>query len=294
MPHARELSSHSHSTPAPAARDGCSRDSACSQRRAANVHYYERIASLAAGAALTAFGLFRAQRGRLPLAALGAASMWRGLTGQCSVYRALGIDTQCGNGPERGESSATVIPAQTGEKIEQSVTIARSAGDLYAQWHKLTNLPKIMHHLKSVDVNADGTSHWTAEGPLGRSVEWDAEVINQREPEIIAWQSRPGGTVDVAGSVRFDELPHKRGTKVTVSLKYSPPAGTVGAWLAWLLGADPAASIADDLRNFKRIMEAGELPTTAGQPSGRESEGGRRGASSPVNPSPPIPQESTR
>jgi hypothetical protein len=68
----------------------------------------------------------------------------------------------------------------------------------------------------------------------------------------------------------------------------------VGAWLAWLLGADPAASIAADLRNFKRVMEAGELPTTAGQPSGRESEGQRRLAPDHPAATHHLPQEATR
>jgi uncharacterized membrane protein len=258
-----------------------------------NVHDYERIASLAAGAALTAFGLFRAQHGRLPLAALGAAMVSRGLTGRCHVYKAIGIDTRALSNASRRES-ATVIPAQHGEKVEHAVTIARPAQELYAFWRDLKNLPTIMQHLKSVEVDSGGRSRWTAVGPLGRSVEWDAEIINEREPEVIAWQSLPGSTVDVAGSVHFAALAHKRGTRVTVSLKYSPPAGAVGAWLAWLLGADPAASIADDLRNFKRVMETGELPTTAGQPSGRESEGEpRRSADHPAA-AHHIPQESTR
>jgi uncharacterized membrane protein len=290
MSHARAFSSHLPSGPEVAVQAHGSGKSARAHRRGANVHEYERIASLAAGAALMAFGLFRAQRGRLPLAALGAATAWRGLTGYCSVYRALGIDTL--GGDEDRKSNATVIPAQTGEKVEQSVTIARSARDLYAEWRKLTTLPRIMRHLQSVEVNPDGTSHWKAQGPLGRSVEWDAEVLNEREPELMAWQSRPGSTVDVAGSVRFDELPHSRGTKVTVALKYSPPAGAAGAWLAWLLGSDPAASIADDLRNFKRIMEAGELPTTSGQPSGREPQGERRLESSHAAATHHAPQES--
>jgi uncharacterized membrane protein len=257
-----------------------------------NVHDYERIASLAAGMALAALGLFRAQRGRLPLAALGAAMVSRGFTGRCHVYQALGIDTRAASEGDRRRGSATVIPAQQGEKVEQAVTIARPAQELYAFWRDLKNLPTIMQHLKSVEVDDSGRSHWVAVGPLGRSVEWDAEIINDREPEIIAWQSLPGSTVDVAGSVRFHEEPHNRGTRVTVSLKYSPPAGTVGAWLAWLLGADPAASIADDLRNFKRVMEAGELPTTAGQPSGREPEGERRLASDHPAATHHVPQES--
>ena len=38
-----------------------------------------------------------------------------------------------------------------------------------------------------------------------------------------------------------------------------------------ILGHDPAATIREDLRRFKQLMEAGETPTTAGQPRGRQS-----------------------
>jgi uncharacterized membrane protein len=86
---------------------------------------------------------------------------------------------------------------------------------------------------------------------------------------MIAWQSLPGGDVATAGSIHFKELGNKRGTEVAVSLKYDPPAGRVGAWLATLLGSGVEKQIADDLRNFKRYVETGETPTVEGQPSGR-------------------------
>jgi uncharacterized membrane protein len=42
----------------------------------------------------------------------------------------------------------------------------------------------------------------------------------------------------------------------------------MGAAVAKLLGRDPATEIREDLRQFKQILEAGEVPTTAGQPRG--------------------------
>jgi uncharacterized membrane protein len=220
----------------------------------ANVGMWERAASLAAGSLLTAYGLFRAQRGRLPLAAFGAMVAGRGLTGRCPMYRALGIDTAT-----RHDGEATVIPAQRGEKIEKAVTINRSAADLYAYWRKLDNLPRIMRHLKGVEVVDQRRSHWVADGALGRDVEWDAEIIKERENEVIAWASRPGGDVDTAGSVRFKTLSHGRGTEVAVALKYDPPAGRLGTLVANFMGLGLTQRIAEDLRNFKRVMETGEM-----------------------------------
>ena len=76
-------------------------------------------------------------------------------------------------------------------------------------------------------------SHWVAEGPGGRSqYQWDAEIINEVQDELIAWKSLPGSEVDSAGSVRFNDAPGGRGTEIRVELQYNPPAGIVGAWVA--------------------------------------------------------------
>jgi uncharacterized membrane protein len=232
----------------------------------ANVGMSERLASLVAGTTLGAFGLFRAQRGRLPLAALGAGLVYRGLSGHCWLYQKLGVNTAEGDDEHRGlfarreHSDATVIPARHGEKVEKSVTIQKLAEELYSFWREVENLPKVMKHLRRVEAVDRNRSHWVADGAFGREVEWDAEISDDRENEMIAWRSLPGSAVDTAGSVHFKELPHDRGTQVTVSLKYNPPAGKVGAWLATLTGDGLASKLAEDLRNFKRTMEAGEIP----------------------------------
>jgi uncharacterized membrane protein len=55
-----------------------------------------------------------------------------------------------------------------------------------------------------------------------------------------------------------------------VAIEYNPPGGAIGAGAAKLFGEDPEQQIADDLRHFKQLMEAGEIATTEGQSSGRK------------------------
>lgn len=55
---------------------------------------------------------------------------------------------------------------------------------------------------------------------------------------------------------------------VRVELNYNPPAGQVGRWVAKLFGEEPEQQIHDDLRNFKRMIELGEIPTISGQSRG--------------------------
>ena len=232
------------------------------QRTPVNVGDGERWLSAAGGAALGLFGLSRGSLGGLALAAAGGALVYRGLSGHCDVYQALDVSTAAPRG------RTTSIAAGRGVKVEQSLTINRPAADLYRFWRDVENLGRFMGHLESVKDLGNRRSHWTARAPLGASVEWDAEIHTERDNELIGWRSLPGSEVDTAGSVHFVPAPGGRGTEVRVSLKYDPPAGKLGAAAARLLGASPASQIREDLRRFKQLMEAGEIPTTAGQPRG--------------------------
>jgi uncharacterized membrane protein len=153
-------------------------------------------------------------------------------------------------------------------KVEKTVTIDKPAAELYSFWRRLENLPRFTRHLQDVTVSSDSRSHWVTRGPLGGTVEWDAEIIDDRPNELIAWKSVPGADVDNAGSVQFKPAPGNRGTEVKVVTTYNPPGGAIGDMLAKLFGESPKQQIGDDLARFKMLMEAGEIATNDGQPSG--------------------------
>jgi uncharacterized membrane protein len=153
-------------------------------------------------------------------------------------------------------------------RVQKSMTIDRSPEELYRIWRDFDNLPRWMNHLKSVRATHENRSHWVARAPAGTTVEWDAEITDDRPNELIAWRSLDGGDVDHTGSVRFFRAPAGRGTEVHVELAYRPAGGMVGAAVAKLFGQAPDQQIQEDLRRFKQAMETGEIPTTEGQPSG--------------------------
>ncbi|HJT36751.1 MAG TPA: SRPBCC family protein [Pirellulales bacterium] len=228
-----------------------------------NVGPAERFASLLAGGAMALLGLRRGTLGGLTTALVGGSLVYRGATGHCSGYAALGINTA------RRRSPQAAVGARQGVKVERDITIFREPAALYSFWRNFENLPRVMSHLDSVRCEDPHRSHWIARGPLGRRVEWDAEVINERENELIAWRSLEGSDIDTAGSIHFAPAPGERGTEVKVVLKYDVPAGKAGAAIAWLCGEAPGQQVQEDLRRFKQIMEAGAVPTIEGQPMGR-------------------------
>jgi uncharacterized membrane protein len=143
--------------------------------------------------------------------------------------------------------------------VTKAVTINRRVEDLYVVWRRFENLPPMLPHLASVRAVSETRSHWVVRGPAGLSVEWDAEIVDDRPNELIAWRALPDADVRHAGSVRFAPAPGGRGTEVTVTLEYAPPAGFLGSTLAMLMREEPGQQVYDGLRAFKQIMETGEI-----------------------------------
>jgi uncharacterized membrane protein len=228
-----------------------------------NVGMSERVVSAAAGSILTLLGLKRGHFAGLLAAGVGGALVYRGLSGHCSVYQALDVDThRTDDGSERLERS--------GVHVSESMLIDKSPEELYTFWRNFENLPQVMTHLASVTVTGDRQSHWVAKAPsiLGGTAEWDAEITADEPNRRMEWRSLPGSAIDHRGSVVFVRAPGDRGTGVRVTLDYQPPAGQLGKWIAKLFGKAPEQQIWDGLRNLKRVMEAGETPTTEGQSRG--------------------------
>lgn len=131
------------------------------------------------------------------------------------------------------------------------------ADQCYAWWRGLTNLPQIMPDVKKV-VPTDGSTqktHWEVAGPLGKTVEWDATIVEDVPNTRIAWATEDSSGLDVknAGAVRFDD--HGGTTGVEVSLQYDPPAGVLGDAVAKLF-ADPQDKVEKALEAFKSTIES--------------------------------------
>lgn len=231
-----------------------------------NVHSTERIASLVGGLVFLSLGLSRRSNAGHLASLLGGALLFRGATGFCPVKAVI-----MQNGTD-GDESAAVFDYDDGYDVDHSVTVMRPATDLYAFWRRFENLPQIMDHLESVTELGDKRSRWVAEAPAGRTVEWEAEIINDIPNELIAWKTLEGSDVTSAGSVHFTEAPGARGTEVRVHLRYEPPFGAAGRLIAKLFREEPSIQVADDLRRFKQMMETGEVATIDGQPSGRKGD----------------------
>jgi uncharacterized membrane protein len=235
-------------------------------QRHVNVGLGERAVSLASGLAGMYLILTRRPGWKmsLPLALDAGYMIYRGATGHCAFYQMMDINRS--------------MEGNKGIQVQRAVTVNLPREQLYRIWRNFENLPRFMKHLQRVDVDeATGgkRSHWVANGPFGREISWNAEITEDRENEYIAWRSLPGSFVGSTGSVHFIDAPNTLGTTIHVMIQYNPPGGSMGAVIARMFGEEPGQQLRNDLRNFKMMMETGEIASVEGQPSGRNKEYGR-------------------
>lgn len=206
----------------------------------------ERLGAILVGGTLVAYGLYglsRRSRAGASIALAGLPLLYRGATGYWPLSSFVPDDTR------------TALGGSRGIHVRESVRIDKPVGEVYRFWRRLENLPKFMENLERVEERDDQHSRWTAVGPGGVPIHWQAEVINDIPDELIAWRSLPGSDVVSAGSVQFDRVNDGQSTQVTVHLQYEPPAGRAGAFLSWLMGADPSQTIRADMRRLARVLD---------------------------------------
>jgi len=212
-----------------------------------NITNYERLGSAAAGISLIGAAFLRSGVMRGVLLGTGVTLLLRGASGRCPLYHELGID-------RRDLRQRPGVPGNDGLRIEHSVDVRCPAREMYQFWRRVEQLPRILRHVESVEPTDEWHSHWVARGPLGPALEWDAEIINEHENELIAWQSIHGASLRNAGSVRF--APTYEGlTRIKVCLELLPIGGPAVLALGRIFGTDPQRELEEDLERFKDFAE---------------------------------------
>jgi uncharacterized membrane protein len=195
-----------------------------------------------------------------------------------AVIGVTALDVRCALQLQRGSANGGTAKKRA-IRVTKTIIVNRSPEEAYRFWRNLSNLPTFMTHLESVQVTGDNRSHWKATGPSGKTVEWDAEIVDDQPNRRIAWRSLEGSEVHNSGAVEFQPAPGGRGTLVRAELQYTPPGGVLGATIAKLFGEEPGQQVDDDLRAFKQVLETGEVAKSdasihrgmhPGQPPSRE------------------------
>lgn len=148
-------------------------------------------------------------------------------------------------------------------QIQKTIHVAAPVESVWDLWSNFENFPRFMSHLREVRKTGE-RSHWTAVGPAGIPVEWDAETTEWEPRQAIGWKSVEGSAIGNAGRVRFRPGPDGT-TDIDIRLSYNPPAGAIGHGVATLLGSNPKQALEEDLLRLKSLLEEGKTSAREGQ-----------------------------
>jgi uncharacterized membrane protein len=232
-----------------------------------NISSWERWAMAIGGGALVACGIKKRSFAGSLISAMGAGLIHDGLNGHCELYHLMGINTA-----KEGDE----MPVARDVHVQAAIVIDQPPHVIYEFWRNFENLPLFMDHLDSVTRIDDVRSHWVAKGPVGRSLEWDAEIYNEKEDELISWRSLPESEFVNAGTVRFEPagtLP----TLVRVVMNFNVPGGRLAAEVVPFLKELPRGWIEQDLNRLKRILETGAVSDIGEDEHGRDQAAGAHG-----------------
>src|SRR5215212_4972700 len=108
------------------------------------------------------------------------------------------------------------------QRVHESIEVEAPVDDIFRYWSNFENFPNFMSNVEEVRLSARDTSHWRVKGPLGKSVEFDAKTTEMDPNRGIGWNTVVGETV------------------------------------ANIL-SNPQRNLKEDLQNFARVVERGEL-----------------------------------
>jgi len=146
----------------------------------------------------------------------------------------------------------------------RTITILKEPAELYRAWQQPENLVRFVAGARSVDVLDDTHWLWTMEIP-GLGIEsWTSEITDNHENERLAWRSVDNPAFAHEGAVHFRAASHHLGTEVRLEIKSRVPGGTAAHAAARLLRRSPEDYIVRTLRNFKQLVETGEVATNQG------------------------------
>ncbi|HKW19095.1 MAG TPA: SRPBCC family protein [Terriglobales bacterium] len=158
-------------------------------------------------------------------------------------------------------------------RVRVGFTIAKPPQEVYDFVRNTENWASGLRGIR-FELAGDGGLTMRLGDGNGLALTSQIEVTDEKPGEYIAWAS-DAKMIEHRGVVHFKKAPGDRGTELSVALEYKAPTGPLSRVAAKFAGLDPEQLVREGIRQIKQLMEAGEIPTTAGQPVGAR---GLRGA----------------
>lgn len=188
----------------------------------------------------------------------------------------------CGMSGTRATSRLTAAKngASSKQYIKRSITIDKSAGELFTLWRNTDVLTRVIQPFG--ELTAIGPDHlrWCLDLGFGPKIEFEALVTDERPNELVHWRTTPASMFQVDEYMRFRPAPNGLGTEATLEYEVDfsrVPAGEILHAISSFFERAPRTVAEKILRNFKSYAETGEIPTLDRNPSARNHKGYRKG-----------------
>lgn len=141
-------------------------------------------------------------------------------------------------------------------QMEKSIDANVPVRKAYDQWTQFEQFPRFMEGIEEVRQIDDKRLHWKAK-IAGKTVEWDAEIVEQLPDTRISWRSTSGARND--GTVRFEKLGENL-TRIFLMMNVEPQG--FGEKLGDAVGA-VSGRVETNLERFKEFVESIPVETGA-------------------------------
>jgi uncharacterized membrane protein len=128
--------------------------------------------------------------------------------------------------------------------VEHTILVAVPVGEAYRRWTDFEQFPEFMEAVEEVRRLDDAHLHWRVHS-AGREREFDAEIVEQRPDERVAWHAG-----EHSGTVTFEALP-SGATRIHARLE-EPDAADLSE-----------RRLQRDLERFKAMAEGSGSPAPA-------------------------------
>jgi uncharacterized membrane protein len=169
----------------------------------------------------------------------------------------------------------TILNAEEEKPRPSAVTIGKPVDQVFRYLRDFSNFTHFSRGNLKVTAVSPAKAHWSfnilEDGGNRLQSKWDTEIIAEEPNKLIAWRTSDDAEFGHFGLMTFAEAPGNRGTVVTLKFENDPKKGKIRGATSYLIGHDPKPLSYIMLRDLKALLETGEVPTTAGQPTGRDT-----------------------
>jgi len=156
-----------------------------------------------------------------------------------------------------------------GDGVVRTLSIGAPPDELLQAWRDPAVQRQVMAHFAEL-VEYDGARmRWRASGVLGHALEWETHEAEFLPGSSVSHRGDHDANVGADTRLTVRPAPADFGTEATLRVDYRLPGGALGEAAAKLLGAAPETLAATALRRFKSLVETGEIPNLARNPSAR-------------------------